>query len=249
MTTILKLGGSVITDKDTPETIDRESLYSACATIAGHDDLVLVHGAGSFGHYHASEHSVSRTAGTHDAHAVRAIHDSMEILNKAVLDALSAENIPALPVHPLSTASRTTNGELELPIGQVRTMLAEGFVPVLYGDVIAHDGKGATIVSGDELICALASDLDAKRVGLCSAVPGVLDTDGEVIREIEAFADAADALGKSESTDVTGGMAAKVRSLLTLETPAFVFDSDGLAPFLDGQCPGTKIGYESEARS
>jgi isopentenyl phosphate kinase len=246
MTTILKIGGSVITDKDEPETLDREAIERAAATIAGHDDSVLVHGAGSFGHYHATEHAVSRTAGTHDARAVRAIHDSMVTLNAAVLDALSAEGVPALPVPPLSLTTRTTDGELRFPIEQVQTMLSEGFVPVLYGDVIVHEGKGATIVSGDELVRVLTAGLDADRVGLCSAVPGVLDEDDAVIPEIDTFADAADVLGESDSMDVTGGMAAKVRALLALETPAFVFDRKGLAPFLNGDCPGTRIGYEPE---
>lgn len=247
MTTILKLGGSVITDKDTPETIDRDALEHASATIAehrqGHTDLVLVHGGGSFGHYHATEHAVSRTSGTHDPEAVRAIHDAMKSLNEAVLAALTTEGVPALPVHPLSTGARTTDGELLFPTEQVKTMLEEGFVPVLHGDVIVHEREGATIVSGDELVRTLASDCSADRVGLCSAVPGVLEA-GEVIPEIDGFEDVAHALGASESTDVTGGMAAKVRALLGLETPAFVFDHEGLGPFLDGGSPGTRIGYD-----
>lgn len=248
MTTVLKLGGSVITDKDRPETVDNESLEHASRTIAehGYANFVLVHGAGSFGHYHATEHAVSRTAGTHDSAAIRAIHGSMTTLNGSVIDALAAEGIPALPVPPLSAGARTIDGELLLQTEQVRTMLAEGFVPVLYGDVITHEGEGATIISGDELVRVLASDLDADRVGLCSAVPGVLDA-GEVIPEIDAFSDVAHALGASESTDVTGGMAAKVRALLALETPAFVFNEKEIGPFLDGESPGTRIGCESKA--
>lgn len=243
MTVVLKLGGSVVTDKDTPETVDREALEATSKTIAAHGatDLVVVHGGGSFGHHHAAEHGVSRTAGTHDPEAIRAIHGAMGRLNAAVVEALAAEEVPALPVRPLSAGARTDDGELVASTDQVRTMLAEGFVPVLHGDVIVHEEHGATILSGDELLCALAADLSADRVGLCSAVPGVLD-DGDVIPEIDAFEDVAHALGASESTDVTGGMAGKVRALLDLETPAFVFDRDGLEPFLNGEHPGTRIG-------
>lgn len=123
-------------------------------------------------------------------------------------------------------------------------MLDEGFVPVLHGDVISHAGKGATIVSGDDLVVSLASGLGADRVGLCSTVPGVLDADGDVIPEITAFADAADALGGSDSTDVTGGMAAKVRKLLALGAPAHVFGPEGLSAFVAGESPGTVIRGE-----
>lgn len=204
---------------------------------------MVVHGGGSFGHHHAAEHGVSRTAGTHDAEAIRAIHSAMGRLNAAVVDALAAEGVPAVPVRPLSAGRRSAGGELQLPTEQVQTLLAEGFVPVLHGDVIAHEEHGATILSGDELVCALGGALSVDRVGLCSAVPGVLDG-GDVISEIDAFEDVAHALGASESTDVTGGMAGKVRALLDLERPAFVFDRNGLEPFLKGEQPGTRIGWE-----
>ncbi|RRJ28177.1 isopentenyl phosphate kinase [Halocatena pleomorpha] len=242
MTVVLKLGGSVITDKDTPETVDWSVLDAVCSTIAAYDtDIVIVHGGGSFGHHHAAAHGVSQTTGTRDDTAVRDVHRAMKRLNTAVVDALSAAGVPAIPVHPLSIAHRSAEGELRLPTEQVRTLLADGFVPVLHGDVIAHEETGATVLSGDELVCALAEALSADRVGLCSAVPGVLDGE-HVIPEIDDFEDVAHALGGSDATDVTGGMAGKVRALLALETSAFVFDQNGLEPFLGGGQPGTRIG-------
>jgi isopentenyl phosphate kinase len=70
----------------------------------------------------------------------------------------------------------------------------------------------------------------------------VLDGSGEVVDRVEAFGDVVDALGGSGATDVTGGMAAKVRALLDLDAPASVFDLDGLESFLEGEDPGTRIG-------
>jgi isopentenyl phosphate kinase len=243
MTTVLKLGGSVITDKDAPETLDEGALTDAAAAIAAAESgrLVLVHGGGSFGHHHAEAHGVDTERGTRDAAGALAIHDAMKALNAAVLSRLHERGVPALPVHPLSVGARDAGGELTLPLTSVETMLGEGFVPVLHGDVIAHGGAGVTIVSGDELVARLAEGVDADRIGLCSTVPGVLDADGEVISEIVAFEDAADALGDSESTDVTGGMAAKVRTLLDLGAPAYVFGPDDLPAFLSGERAGTKI--------
>lgn len=248
MTVVLKLGGSVITEKDEPETIDDERLESVAASVAGAETggLVLVHGGGSFGHYHASAHGVSRTRGTHDAAAVREIHGAMKRLNEAVLDALSGRGVPAVPVHPFSAARRDADGTLHLSTRGIGTMLEEGFVPVLHGDVVAHAGEGATIVSGDELVVSLADGLDADRVGLCSTVPGVLDDGGEVIPGIEGYDEVARYLGESESTDVTGGMAAKVRALLGLEAPASVFGPEALDDFLAGASPGTEIAREDE---
>ncbi len=238
---VCKLGGSVITDKDRPETIDEARLDTLASTLAGRDDLVVVHGAGSFGHHYATKHGVSVTEGTHDSKAVREIHSSMERLNDIVVDALAAEDLPAVSVAPFSVGYRDRDGELTFPLGQVKMMLGEGFVPVLYGDVISHQGKGATIVSGDELVVALAEGLDADRVGLCSSVPGVLDDAGEVIPEIGSYDEVSLHLGESESTDVTGGMAAKVRALLGLDAPASVFGPEDLDRFLAGEKPGTRI--------
>ena len=242
MTTVVKLGGSVITDKDSPETVDRDTLDRAATALSKSDDrLIVVHGAGSFGHHHASKHGVSTTDGTHDDEAIRAIHGSMKRLNDTVVDALVEAGLPAVPVHPLSAASRSADGELSFPAVSVEAMLEEEFVPVLHGDIIAHERSGATILSGDEIVVSLATTLDADHIGLCSAVRGVYDEDGAVIDRIERFEDVAGAVGGSDATDVTGGMAGKVHALLALDAPAHVFDIDGLEAFVAGGTPGTEI--------
>jgi isopentenyl phosphate kinase len=242
MTTVIKLGGSVITEKDTPETVDDAALERAAGALAGASDrLVVVHGGGSFGHHHAAAYGVSTTAGTNDDVAVREIHGAMKRLNAAVIEALADVGVLAVPVHPLSAAHRRVDGALRFPEGTVEAMLDEGFVPVLHGDVIVHESEGATILSGDELVVSLAAALSADRVGVCSAVSGVYDTDGDVIDHIGSFDDVAAAVGESDETDVTGGMAGKVRTLLSLDAPASVFGIDGLGTFVDGGEPGTRI--------
>ncbi|MEZ3163025.1 isopentenyl phosphate kinase [Halorubrum sp. RMP-47] len=246
---VLKLGGSLITEKDRPETVDESALADACDAVADAleagavDRLVVVHGGGSFGHHHASEHGVSTTAGTRDVDAVAAIHGAMKQLNTRVLERLRERGVPAVPVHPLSLAARAegVDGGLDLPLGSTATLLAEGFVPVLHGDGVVTAGDGVTVVSGDELVVELAAGLGARRVGVCSTVPGVLDGDREVIPAVDDFTSVADALGASDATDVSGGMAAKVRELLALDAPAYVFGGDGLSPFLRGEGAGTRI--------
>lgn len=244
MTLVVKLGGSIVTKKDRPETVDEDALERAAAAIAAAEgsDLVVVHGGGSFGHHHADRHGVTRTAGTHDAAVVGEIHAAMARLCAAIVGAFRDRDIPAIPVHPLSVAARTAGDDLALPTESVATLLGEGFVPVLHGDVVAHRGRGATIVSGDELVVALAGALGAERVGLCSAVPGVLGANGDVIPTIADRADAGDALGDSDATDVTGGMAAKVEALLAGPAPAWIFGLDALSAFLAGEDVGTRVG-------
>lgn len=239
---VLKLGGSVITDKDREETVGEELLAALAGVLGGYEgDLVVVHGGGSFGHPAAAAHGVSRTDGTRSAEGVRGIHAAMNRLNDRVVDALADEGVPAVSVHPFSMAHRSQEGELSLPTEGIETILGEGFVPVLHGDVVPHRGEGATVVSGDELVVALAEGLDADGVGLCSTVPGVLDDTGNVIDEITSYDDVADYLGESESTDVTGGMAAKVQTLLELDAPASVFGPNDLDRFLANGSAGTRI--------
>jgi len=267
MTAVLKLGGSLLTEKDTPETVDEAALADAVAAIAdavdargdargvasddvgsdgerptGDDRLVLVHGGGSFGHHHAAAWGVSTTAGTHEAEAVRDVHRAMTELDDRVVDALLDQGVPAVPVRPLSVGARDAEGDLSLPLDATRTLLTEGFVPVLHGDGVAHAGEGVTVVSGDELVVRLARELDADRVGACSTVPGVLDDAGDVIDRIDDFDAVADLLGGSDATDVSGGMAGKVRALLDLPASAYVFGPEGLRAFLEGGDPGTRIG-------
>lgn len=241
MTTIVKLGGSVITEKDRAETIDGPALDRAADALADAEDLVVVHGGGSFGHHHAESYGVSTTEGSHDPDAVIDIHGAMATLNRFVVARLRERDVPAVPVHPLSAADRDGDGKLTLPAGAPARLLEEDYVPVVHGDVVAHANEGVTVLSGDEIVVTLARALSADRVGLCSAVPGVLDADGEVIPEIAAFEEVADVLGDSDATDVSGGMAGKVRELLMLETPASIFELADLGRFLDGETPGTTV--------
>lgn len=239
---VLKLGGSVLTDKDHPETVDEESLETAATSIGDVDEaLVLVHGGGSFGHYHAERHGVSQTKSTHDPDAIAAIHGAMRRLNDEVLAALREVGTAPIPIHPLGLGHRDDTGDLGLPTTHLRVMLREGFVPVLHGDLVAHAGAGATVLSGDEIVVTIADSLGADRVGLCADVPGVLDGNGNVIESIDSYDAVAELLGESDATDVTGGMAAKIRALAELSAPASVFGLGGLGAFLSGDRPGTTV--------
>lgn len=244
---MLKLGGSVLTEKLQPETIDTAALATAAETLANDDtdDLVVVHGGGSFGHHHAEAYGVSKTDGTRDPNAVYTIHDAMRRLNATVVERFQDQGLPALPVHPLSLAHRDDSGKTTLPTGAIERLLAEGFVPVLHGDIVGQAGAGATVLSGDEIVVSVADSIDAERIGICSGVPGVLDADESVIDRIEDYASVADALGGSDAPDVTGGMAGKVQALLGVSTPAAIFGLAELDAFLAGESPGTHIGTDN----
>jgi isopentenyl phosphate kinase len=242
MTTLLKLGGSVITDKDAVEAVDEPALASlAAATADSADPLIIVHGGGSFGHHHAAAHDVSSTTGTTDAAAVAAIHGAMRRLNGAVVDQLIAAGVPAVPMAPLGFAHRGPDAQLQLATGPLAQAVECGFVPVCFGDVIIDADRGASILSGDRLVAAIAGKLDVARIGLCGDVPGVLDGEGAVIDRITSYEAVAESLHTPAVTDVTGGMTAKVREMLAMGRPVRIFGPTALSGFLAGEAVGTLI--------
>jgi isopentenyl phosphate kinase len=60
MTIVIKVGGARAVDP-------AGALADVSELVAQGEDVVVVHGGGSFGHHHASDAGVSTTAGTHDA--------------------------------------------------------------------------------------------------------------------------------------------------------------------------------------
>lgn len=247
MTDVLKLGGSLITDKTGTAELAPERLAAVAESIAATEpaSLVLVHGGGSFGHPVAEQHGISETSATRDPGAIVAIDDAMERLSKAVVSALHEAGVPAVCVRTSSMTWRDADDTVRVTADPIAAMLAEGFVPVLRGDVAVHEGVGASIVSGDDVSIAIAKALSADRVGLCSDVPGVLDEDGTVIPTVEAFEDVAAVIEGPEGADVTGGIGGKIEAVLQAGIPASLFGPDDLDAFLTGAWPGTTVARDA----
>lgn len=242
MTTILKLGGSVITEKDRERTVDEPALASIVDAVEDTptEGLVLVHGGGSFGHPVANRYGVSVTDATRDPIAIQSIHEAMQTLNDRVVSALGRVGVPAVGLQPFSMAIQRDAG-VTLESLSIEAMLEEGFVPVLHGDVMLSAGEGVVILSGDDLVVALASELSASRVGVCTEIGGVLDETGEIVPAVEDIEALEATLGEAAATDVSGGMARKVRLLDTLGIPSSIFGLSELSAFLAGETPGTTI--------
>ncbi len=109
---LVKLGGSVITDKSMYMTFREDTMVRLAREIKNaNEPVVLVHGAGSFGHVVASEHQLQHgfKEKSQIAGLAQVLADVRE-LDLKVLRALDAENVPALPcLHPLSRRCGTEN--------------------------------------------------------------------------------------------------------------------------------------------
>jgi isopentenyl phosphate kinase len=235
---ILKLGGSVITDKSVDCAINRDQLVSIAGAIARArtDGIVVIHGAGSCGHPEAKRYNLDAGAVAGQTEGIYVTHRAVSRLNDEVVSTLRGQGVAAIGVHPLHTAVADNGRLVTFECRQLETMLELGMVPVIHGDVVMDLSRGACIVSGDQLVRYLAVGLAISRVGLATDVPGVLD--GEmVVSEITRDTMPTLRIGNSMHTDVTGGMRGKINELLDLADAGIgsdIFHVSRLAEFLAG---------------
>lgn len=245
---ILKLGGSVITDKSSGECrLNRETVDAIAGELARREDIVpvIVHGAGSCGHPEAKEHHLDKGLDHNNKAGIFITHRAVCNLNDEVVNALRARGVESVGVHPLDACTAKNGRLISFDCRPVELLIENGVIPVLHGDVVMDVGQGACIVSGDQLISYFAGRLEVDRIGLATDVAGVLDRNGSVIRRINA-ADAGDLdIRGSDSTDVTGGMRGKIDELLHLAqrgVESEIFHVSRVSDFLDGRDNGgTKV--------
>lgn len=240
---ILKLGGSILTDKSADCAINRESLLSLAGSIsgAGTDGIVVIHGAGSCGHPEAKRYHLDVGAAPGMTDGIYVTHRAVSGLNEAVVSALREKGVAAIGVHPFHVAVADNGRLLAFECRHVKKMLALGMVPVIHGDVVMDLSRGACIVSGDQLVRYLAAALSIGRVGLATDVPGVLDKNGAVVPVITRHTIASIHVGDSKHTDVTGGMRGKIDELLGLADAGIgsdIFHVSRVADFLAGSAHG-----------
>jgi isopentenyl phosphate kinase len=212
---LLKIGGSILTDKRKECTIVPEKLTMIAKQIADSDvkELILIHGAGSFGHPQALKH-LQRGF---NANGIWITHKTVSQLNSVLIEELQAYGIGALPVHPLN-CSISNSGMIEhFDLNPLKMMLENNIVPVIHGDVVLDKYIKFSVLSGDQIIAHLARELKPHKVGVGTNVDGVLYK-GNTLRYLHPadFDRLKQEIKGSDSTDVTGGMLKKVTELVEL---------------------------------
>mmetsp|Transcript_3104 Transcript_3104/g.10742 ORF Transcript_3104/g.10742 Transcript_3104/m.10742 type:complete len:346 (-) Transcript_3104:1535-2572(-) len=217
---LVKLGGAAVTNKSELETLDEDTLSSVIRQIAAvHRSrrLVVVHGAGSFGHFQAKEFGV-QGGSLEDPRVVRGFAEtraSVTKLNTKIVDALVREKVNAVGLSPC--AFWDSRGCSAASVEIIRGLVGRGFVPVLHGDAIAC-GDRSVILSGDKIVADLAEVLRPKVVLFLSNVNGIYNKppscEGAIlIPRIEVFPNGWSCVGiefESAAHDTTGGMQGKV---------------------------------------
>ncbi|MCI0497911.1 MAG: isopentenyl phosphate kinase family protein [Thermoplasmata archaeon] len=211
---VIKLGGSVITDKAGERALRKDRLASLAGAIAGMDEeVVVVHGAGSFGHPLAKRSGVG--SGPHEERrsldASRIGRDVRE-LDLAVVDALIAAGRPTVSVPPSAIVVTRARAVETFFRDALVGWMERGFTPVTFGDIVFDRALGVAIVSGDALMYELARSLGARMAVFVSDVDGVFDRDpreeGATLLDVVS---PSDDVGFGEvARDVTGALHGKL---------------------------------------
>ncbi|MCA9975977.1 MAG: isopentenyl phosphate kinase family protein [Anaerolineales bacterium] len=225
----LKLGGSLLTDKTAVEAVRSDVLLRLAQEIHQARSaqpalrLLLGHGSGSFGHVATAKHGTRQGVQTAAQwHGFAEVSAAAARLNRLVVEALWAAGVTAVSLQPSASAMCVDGRIQSLALEPVRAAVQAGIVPVVYGDVAFDATRGGTIISTEEVMMALADMLPLTErpswLLLAGETEGVFDLAGAVIPRITPanFAAIRPALGGSRGTDVTGGMASKVQSMLQL---------------------------------
>ncbi|OKY77129.1 MAG: Isopentenyl phosphate kinase enzyme of modified mevalonate pathway [Candidatus Methanohalarchaeum thermophilum] len=248
---IIKIGGSLITDKDSYKTPDTHEINRIAREISkgiNSDRLILIHGAGSFGHPLVKKFKLNKKSTNKDLFSILKVQDSVRELNRLFKDSLNKEKIPAYTIHP-SSITRTENGEIiDLELNTIRQALKEGYIPLLYGDMVLDTKNRASVLSGDRLVSFLAQELKPNKVGMATTTP-VLDKNNQKIDLITQTD--LENIGESNSTDVTGGMLNKVNELLKTRAKSYIFNAKkrkALEKFIKGKNIGTEVEYDDKGK-
>jgi isopentenyl phosphate kinase len=227
----VKLGGSVITDKQRPSTPRPDLIARLAAELKAALEarpelrVVLGHGSGSFGHVIGARYHVRRgIADDQSWWGYAATGAAAARLNRVVADTFLAAGVPVLTVQP-SASARCQGGRLvDMDVRPVCEALRHHLVPLVYGDVAFDEEQGCTIVSTEQVLAYLAHCVRPARMVMVGEVDGVYDDDPlanpDALRipriTPETFGGLQSQLGGSHGVDVTGGMLDKVREMVDL---------------------------------
>lgn len=226
--TIVKLGGSVITEKEKPQTPSIAAIEAVMRALAECPlkRIVVIHGGGSFGHPSAARYNLQD--GFRQPEQILGLaktRQAMMELNKIIIDAGVKEGLPCVSVAPSSFVQTENKRIVQIETTIISSLLDLGTVPVLFGDVVVDKKIGFCILSGDQLAAKIALELNASRVIFAVDVDGVYDSNPKLnpeARLIEILdTGQAKRLIESQRTlkhesDVTGGMLAKVAEMIPL---------------------------------
>ena len=204
---LIKLGGSVITNKEKPLSVRRKTIDNLAKSLKKIDEsMIIVHGGGSYGHYWSVKYDMHTKEKKYDLRGVAIIKNSMIELNKIVLDSMLKNKLNPYCLPP--TDFMLGNKPISKKVKEIEKIAKSGLIPVTYGDALWYGQKKTYILSGDKIMTHLAKILKP-RLSIF-----VLNEDG-LYSDLKSKKLIYELRGKRPSIsenkmDVTGGMSRKV---------------------------------------
>lgn len=226
----VKLGGSLITDKEKPFTAKIDVIKNLAKQISqalkknSQLRLVIGNGGGSYPHYPALKYKIKEGIKNESQKiGFCEVQDAASRLNRLIVRALLDEKVKAVSVNP-SSMIIAENGKIKkFFIEPIIRFLQLGLTPVIYGDIVYDEILGSKIFSTEELLSVLAIKFKKKGFKVEKIIHngitlGVLDKKGRLIKKITAknINRLSSVFTKTQGYDVTGGMFHKVKEALKL---------------------------------
>jgi isopentenyl phosphate kinase len=216
---VIKLGGSVITDKRLAFKANYRSMNSIAKELTRvRDRLILLNGAGSFGHIPVKRYGLDKGFSREKIRSFASTKLQLLRLQEILASVLRSHGIPVVPFSPSSFMMARSGRLCTAELAPIKKFLQLGLVPLLGGDLLADLECGWRVVSADQMAAWIAPRVGASTIIYGTDVDGLYSSDPKVCkdallletlscREIRGIAEST--LG-SRMPDVTAGMRGKL---------------------------------------
>lgn len=229
---LIKLGGSVITNKDRdfcarPRVILRLAKEIKLAKKKFPGKIIIAHGSGSFGHSVAAKFKTnSGLTNSKSLVGLPLVANAAIQINRIVMEQFLKLKLPVVSFAPASMVFSNNKKLEQINSKPILKALEIGLLPVLYGDIIFDKKQGFCIFSSETILGVLVKEakpvFNDIEIIYCGNTNGIYDSIGETIPQIspKSFKKVKQFITGSNQTDVTGGMLHKVEESLMLAKEA-----------------------------
>jgi isopentenyl phosphate kinase len=204
---LIKLGGSIITNKGKPLSPRRKTIDILVKSLKKiSEPIIIVHGGGSYGHYWSVKYDMHTKEKKYDIRGVAIIKNSMIELNKIILDSLLKNKLSPYCLPP--TDFMSGNKSISKKVKEIEKIAKSGMIPVTYGDALWYGQNKTFILSGDKIMTHLAKTLKPRLTIFALNEDGVYSDlkSKKLIYELKGERPSI----SENKMDVTGGMTRKI---------------------------------------
>ncbi len=224
---LVKLGGSVLTDKARLRTPRKATISRLAKELAGlGDDLIVVHGAGSYGHVLARRYRLNGPASPAKAKGAAVVQRDVRVLDDLVVGALLRAGLAPVVLPPSAVLGLEDGRVASFDVAPFRDYVRAGLTPVSFGDVVRDRARGVAVCSGDVVMLELAKAFRPRCVVFAADVDGLFTADPKERDDARLLLSVSEAdlplidFGPAKGPDVTGGIEAKVRRMMEIASHA-----------------------------